>query len=411
MHNSQLETLSPPESLKGKYNMSLKIPIQLLVLGGIAVWFSGCVAPKVIVWDPDSNDSIRHFQQPVLPENDQNFALTELDRGELFHNYGDRQHSDTRLRNALRVMDQITSDSNTTAATLLSEDYRTYRGQPYERATAYFYRGLCHYELGHYEQALAAFKSALAKDQETLNDDQKTRMDYLAGYFMQAQCLSALGEHQEAEAVLASARVIFPQHPLLAVDRPKGNLIVVAGVGQGPWKMQGAFWTVKFMAGQVPEGEYSLSANTKSAGTLYEATDLLVQADSNKAGGATGAAIGRGIAKESVNLVFSALIGRDAGIHEKRDLRAWSGMPRKLYIGSFDLPPGLHTLTFTISDNDNKASDAHRYQQTWHDVPVKAGEIPQLLFVRLMPNGQNFHDLVSVALEEALAAKKQQETK
>ncbi len=400
--------------------MFFRCTIRLLVLCAITLGVVGCTTPKApIVWNPDSNESIRHFQQPVVPENHKDYALIELGRGNLFFKHGDQQHSDSRFRNALNVMDQIESDSREAAGTVLAEQHRTYRGQPYERATAYFYRGLSHYQLGHYEQALAAFRATLAEDEETNNEDPLKRKDYLAAYYMQAQCLKALGEYQEAEVVLASARELFPQHPLFASNRPEGTLIVVAGVGYGPWMMQGALWNVEFKAGAVPEGEIGLSsAQTGTAGRLYETTDLLVQADSNEAGSATDAAIARGVTKAVLNAFASALTGRDAGIREHRDLRCWKGMPRKLYIGSFDFPAGLHTLTFAFGDSEKLESDAPklesdapRYQQTWHDVPVNNGTTPALLYVQLLPNAQNFNDLVPVPLEDALAAKKEKEAK
>ncbi len=368
---------------------------------------AGCMQQKVIVWDPDSSEAITHFQKPVVKETDNNYALCELYRAELFYKNGDRQHSDTRLKNALNVMDQIESDKNEAGAVALNEYLRTYRGQPYERATAYFYRGLCQFQLGRYESALAAFRASLAEDEETNNDDPIKRKDFVMSYLMAALCLKALDENNEAEAMLASARELSPEHPLLKPEIFQNNTIVVAGVGVGPWMRQGAFWTVQFEAGKVPDGNFRVLENDKVVAPLHEVTDLLIQAESHKAGGATGAAVARGVAKEAVNMVFSVLLGgQDAGIHENRDLRCWTGIPRKFYIGSFNLKPGLHNLTFDIvTTKEKEQAQAGRYQQTWFDIPIADGDHPNLVYVRLLTNGQNFYDLVPVPLQDALAAK------
>ena len=384
----------------------IKTPNIIIALGSAIMIMSGCVSPpKTIVWDPDSNESIKHFQQPVVAETEKDYALIELWRAQLFFENGDRQHSDERLRNALGVMEQIESDSREASAVVVAEQLRTYRGQPYERATAYFYRGLCHFQLGHYEQALAAFRATLAEDEETNNKEPSKRKDYVAAYYMAAECHKLLGEIPESNAMLASARELFPENPLLKPESLQGNLIIVAGVGVGPWMKEGAFWTVEFNAGVVPEGKYCVLEQDTTCGQLYEATDLLVQADSHKPGSATGAAIGRAVGKEVANAFLSALAGRDAGLHEHRDLRCWSGMPRKLYIGSFNLPQGLHTLTFDIVATEKQQAGADRYHQTWYDIPVQDNEHPQLFYVRLSSNRQNAHNLVPVPLQDVLAQK------
>ncbi|NQT19325.1 MAG: tetratricopeptide repeat protein [Planctomycetes bacterium] len=385
--------------------MPFRLSAYLLCLFSFLL-LSSCAIQQPIYWDPDSNTSITHFQKPVCAENDKNYGFWELARGDLFFAWGDRQHSDSRLRNGLQVMNQIESDSREDEAVILNECLRTYRGFPYERAAAFFYRGICQFQLGHYSNALAAFRAALAEDLETHNDDPAVREDFIAAYYMAALCHKCLGEPEEAEANLRSARARFPDHPLLQEGALEGNLVVLGSVGIGPWKEQGAFWTIKVRAGVVPTGRLEMHCNEKLAGELHEVTDFLVQADSHKAGKATGAAVARAVGKEVVNAFLSALAGRDAGLHEKRDLRCWQGMPRKFYIGTFSMPPGLHTLTFDFAADGAYEPAPSRYKQTWYDIPVGSpGNPPRLLYVRLLSDYQNLQGFTRVSLEDSLAAK------
>lgn len=382
--------------------ISILVPLILL---------NGCVPrSRVIQLDPDINETIVHFHKPVVPHEHNNYALTELYRGQMFRRLGDRLHSDTRFANALEVMDQIRADNREAIAVSVNEWRRTFRGEPYERATAYLYRGICQFNRGNYEAALAAFRNSLARDEETRTDKKEHKEDFSISHFLAALCYERLGEPENAEAVLKVANLHASENPYITKSYLQKNFIAVVEVGYGPYLVEGAFWTKKYKCVSCPEDRVELLFDTEPFGDAAEATDLLQQAESQTWGAADSAAIARGTGKFILNVFVSALIGRDAGIKEKRDLRCWNGLyvnglPRKFYIFTADVPVGLHTIGLRFYDSEG--NHLERYEQVWYEVPVYA-EKGKIFCAKSIPNLHNVNGLELQPLQEVLEVKRKQ---
>ena len=382
--------------------ISILVPLILL---------SGCVpTSRVIQLDPDINETIVHFHKPVVPHEHNNYALTELYRGQMFRRLGDCLDSDTRFANALGVMDQIRADNREATAVAIDERRKTFRGEPYERATAYLYRGICQFNRGNYEAALSAFRNSLARDEETRTDQQKHKEDFTISHFLAALCYERLGEPENAEAVLKVANLHASENPYITRSHLQKNFIAVIELGRGPYVAEGAFWSKEYKCGPCPEDRVELLFDTKPFGEAAEAIDLLQQAESQTWGDADSAAVARGAGKFVLNVFVSAVIGRDAGIKEERDLRCWhglqvNGLPRKFYIFAADVPPGLHTIGLKFYDS--KGNPLERYEQVWYEVPVYA-EKGKIFCASSIPNLHNVNGLDLQPLQEVLEAKRKQ---
>jgi tetratricopeptide (TPR) repeat protein len=113
------------------------------------------------------------------------------------------------------------------------EAIKDFKGEPYERAMAYYYRGLLYLRSGDYENARAAFLSAdyqdSVSDKEAYQSD-FSAMPYLAGW--SAQCLGQAGA---AADFYGSART---HESALPVPQPGDNMLLIADLGQGPVKIR-----------------------------------------------------------------------------------------------------------------------------------------------------------------------------
>jgi tetratricopeptide (TPR) repeat protein len=355
----------------------------------------GCAtrSQKALEWDRDSAKSISAFQQEVVPLKDLNYPLHELGRGLLFFENGDFYHSDSRFANALKVMDRVRENKGQeTGAVVWDERAKVFKGEPYERATAHFYRGLCHFNTGDYAGALAAFRSSLASDAETRNKEARLLEDFTISQFMAALCYSRLGEPENAEAALRLARANCSKNPFLTSACLKHNFIAIIGTGLGPYKVGARKWAVLPALDQRIE----LLIDGTAERAPVEATDLLVQAKSQTWGAADSARIARQAGKLVLSAVLSGVAGTNVNIEDYADTRCWFGLPQKYYVFTAAVPPGNHTILMKAYDKKGKEIDPCR--QIWFDVPVPAEQAPVLL-LRIRLNAQNCLGLQALKIE------------
>ena len=352
---------------------------------------AGCVTTPVETLNIDSNASIVRYRKPVVSPEHQSFALFELEKGLLFFELGDYVHSDTRFAKASRVMDQIAGDEGRdVAAAVVSEDVKTFRGEPYERASLYLYRGLCKYNQGSYQDALAAFRHSLASDEETRTEEQEHREDFAISYLLAALCYARLGETDNARAMLENAKRHCPSNPYLDLEYLSKNFIALVAVGYGPTAIEGAFWKKKYYRRECPEQKLELHVDGEPIGDAEEVTDLFVQASAQTWGAADSAALGRGLGKAIFSGVIQGLTGVDPGIEEHRDLRCWRQLPLKYYVIAADLPIGNHAISLKCYDEEGEPLP--RSDQIWFDVPIQPDE-HDVFYFRIKENAQNIHGM------------------
>jgi len=364
--------------------------VSLLI--GASSLIAGCapVIPEPL--DIDRNESIVKYHKPVVPPGHKDYALHELQRGLLFLELGDYLDADMRFANACKVMSQVAGDEDReTAAVVWAESSKTYRGEPYERATAYFYRGLCHYRMKDYSGALAAFRRSLACDAETRTKEQKHLEDFTISHFMAAMCYWQLGEQDNAAASLGMVRARGPASPDLSVKQLDKNFVAVIAIGQGPYlrpsKIDASIKRID--CGPCHEKRVEVFVDGKKYGDAVEVMDLFVQAKSQDWGEMDSVRIGKRVLQEVVSHI--PFVGMAANlIRSEADFRCWWGLPRKYYVFAADAPPGVHTVALKFSGDTEE--HLPRYGQVWFDIPVRQGS-GGLYYFRSTRNRQNHHDL------------------
>lgn len=113
------------------------------------------------------------------------------------------------------------------------EARKEFKGEPYERAMAYYYRGLLYLRSEDYDNARASFKSALFQDSINLDGDRGqdfVSMNYLAGWASHCAGDNSDAQEQFGYAVKGKAALTAPV--------AGSNTLYVAEIGKGPEKVK-----------------------------------------------------------------------------------------------------------------------------------------------------------------------------
>ena len=243
-----------------------------------------------------------------------------------------------------------------------AEGVKDFKGESYERAMAYYYRGLLFVAEGDYDNARAAFRSA--EYQDTISNDEQYSGDFglmslLAGW--SAQCN---GDKASAQDLYKQA--INQQNNLVAPDL-KANTLILVESGTAPSKttsgqynealqlIGGVDNAVGGTANGVPLaliGDISWQATTLGG----RAVDQILDGKASfKAGADTTAAVAGSAAQVAMNLALSnpygsnvndmlgaggamAVIGIGAKLFgkatkPKADIRSWDNLPSNVFGG------------------------------------------------------------------------------
>ncbi len=313
------------------------------------------------------------------------------------------------------------------ALSLLGQEKdKAFKGEPHEQAMADFYLGLLRYRVGDFEGALAAFRSAINKDrgayflpvdsEEARSEGDNTRRwlyadDYAILRFFAAKCYSLLGEPENARRNLELAKEIAPQIAELFDEamEPSNNVLMVIESGRAPEKRksgpQGAVLSyVQTSAPKIQRLEVDgVGLSFSLMDDLYDQATTLggrqvddlnrekaARRDAIQAAGFAVAATGHVLASvgssrrnrnvrtagyAAMGAGILAMIFASAAVDPSADTRAWSLLPRHIYLGVGRVGP---TTTGTL------AVKAGGQSQSWTNVTVQPEN--NLYWIRLLPN-------------------------
>ena len=253
------------------------------------------------------------------------------------------------------------------------EAKKTFIGEPYERAMAYYYRGILYWMDGEPDNARACFRSAMVEDSDTVNKTYAA--DYTLLEYLDALATTKLGDDGSEALQRAHERAkLAALPPLNASD----NVLVFVDLADGPTKYAVGQYSenLMFQIGRSPVHSARIKVGTNQLAAV-PFDDLFFQATTrggrvmdhilaNKAGfkrtaDAVGnAAIVGGAVMASQRETQAAGFGALAfGLISKitaaattpqADIRSWDNLPLFLSFASMQLPAGQHTLTIEFLD-------------------------------------------------------------
>lgn len=243
------------------------------------------------------------------------------------------------------------------------EGAKDFKGEPYERAMAFYYRGLVYLIEGDYENARASFRTGLM--QSSFAEEEQYRSGFATLMFLEGWCSQLLGEAQAADAYAEASKYRKDWKPPAAGH----NTLVIAELAGSPRKVGdgvGHHEIVYRKARRTPEVAAEVALGTASALPLYRMEDLFWQAThrgeraidriiagkvtfQNTAGN-VGDTMGK-IASEG-SLLSAALGGRGGGalggvaalgavasllavnVQPRADVRYWANLPETLHVAT-----------------------------------------------------------------------------
>lgn len=158
-----------------------------------------------------------------------------------------------------------------------AEDRKVFRGEPYERAMAFYYRGLLYLLDGDYENARASFRTGSLQD--TLAEKEEFRQDFALLEFLEGWSSQCNGDQDLAEEAYALAK---SHNDGFVVPGNKDNLLLLADVGYAPVKYaEGQHKELLKVKGNSRKGMKSVKARVSGkAESLPYVESILWQAKS-----------------------------------------------------------------------------------------------------------------------------------
>jgi hypothetical protein len=249
-----------------------------------------------------------------------------------------------------------------------NEAKKNFRGEPYERAMAYYYRGILYWNDGEADNARACFRNAQFQDSDAENKEYSgdyVLLDYLDG--LATAKLNGDGADAYVRAKKLAKGPVPPPY-----DR-SANVLFFVELGRGPTKYSTGEHgeELRFREGrslasavQIRIGQQVIRANayddltyqaTTRGGRIMDhilANKAVFKSATDTAGnvGIIGGAIlatDRHTQGVGLGLLAAGVIGKivSAATTPAADIRCWDNLPQLLGFAAAALPPGQHAIT------------------------------------------------------------------
>ena len=327
------------------------------------------------------------------------YTLLRMEAGLAALREGDLPAARTYFDGVLDSIESIYADSEGAAkarSLWYAEGSKDFKGEPYERAMAYYYRGLIYMVDGDYGNARAVVRTALA--QSGFADETNYESTFASLYFLLGWTNEIMGDAEPARQAYAEVRRLHPEWNVQ--PGAAGNPLVIAELGGAPRKVGdgvGLHEIVYRPAKRMPEKSAQLLVNGNPV-PMIAMDDLFYQSSHRglrqidriidgkvafKEGFAGAGQVLGEVSKVAtvVNLEVSGTAGRTIGavagvgaiatiislnVNPAADVRYWNNLPESLHVAV--LKPGETLGALTLRDERGAAVDvAGVARQEWTD--------------------------------------------
>ncbi len=196
-----------------------------------------CVVPPsayaqgVDAFDPRLQPTVKQ----LLEEGDRNFVLNHMRLGVQAMELGQFEVAERSFDQVIANVTSIYADSEQAAkarSLWYEEGSKEFRGEPYERSMAFYYRGLLDLIGGDYENARASFRSGVIQD--AFAEEEQNQADFASLIFLDGWSSHLAGDQGMAGEAFTEAQGFRPDLPLPAAG---DNVLIVAESGPSPRKL------------------------------------------------------------------------------------------------------------------------------------------------------------------------------
>ena len=356
--------------------------------------FAGCAGiPKASIEGRDAfyrNDysaSLNKFRQ-FDEQYDKNYVLHQLNIGSAALTAGDYYDAQRALLAAGDVMSSTDSDKTRGVLSLISaESIKVFKGEPFEKAMAFFYIGIFFYNQADYENAGAAFRKALLMDKQAAEG---YREDLHLVYYLLAKTYWQLGQKDNARLALNKANdrlpdSSYPRNPYYTQENlERANATFIVELGAAPVKFRhgpGASLD-DFRRANYPEHQVLIGTGDRQWSAV-KALDLLYEAKHRGSSGKDAVQATKGVTREAAVATAIIASGRKnktanavalgAGVfallnQSQADIRQWDLLPGELHVFSGRLPAGVTTVSLQFRGMGGQLLPL--YDQVWYYLPI-----------------------------------------
>lgn len=212
----------------------------------VAAILSGCVttqeheielavAPNVVEETTAGKpEPLRRLLVTGLKQGKRNRTLNDVRTGVAALEIGDLETARQSFDQALNSIESVYAnnpDAEKARSLWTKENIKEFKGEPYERAMAYYYRGLLYLAEGDYENARAAFKGGQLQD--AFAEDGQNRSDFASLSLLESWASQCNGDKGLAED---AAKEVLSLKKDIALPAENHRLLVVFETGRGPIK-------------------------------------------------------------------------------------------------------------------------------------------------------------------------------
>lgn len=361
----------------------------------------------------------------LMEEGERNEVLNLMRLGLDAMQLGYLDDAERAFDGALTGIEQVYADSEqaTAARSLWSEEGRkNFKGEPYERVMAYYYRGLLYIWKGDYQNARASFRGGMLQD--AFAEEEQHRCDFALMLYLDGWCSRQINDPLKSEEAFSELRQ-FRQD--LQAPEEDHNVLLVIDTGESPRKLSDGVghYQLKFFRGrQFEEKKVRYKVDDQAGALAYPIEDVYLQAATRggrqfdhilqgkanfKKNTAVAGAVLSDVATNTmiVSTAFdsgaSALQGVGAGIglisvatqiasanaRAEADTRYWDNLPDAVHVASLKLCPGKHRIQVDFLDeNGNELEGMSKVLDV--DVPDHGSKLVWVRSrVQLIPSNVN----------------------
>ncbi len=234
--------------------------------------------PAAVLSQDEFDPRLQPVVQQLLQEGDRNFVLNHLRLGVQALEIGQREVAARSFDQAIGIISSVYADSESAArarSLWIEEGSKDFRGEPYERAMAFYYRGLLDLMDGEYDTARSSFRSGLLQD--AFAEEEQHRADFAMLLYLDGWSSYLLGDQSLADEAFAEARTLRPDLPL---PTDGDNVLVIAESGPSPRKLADGIGHAKLVYRRGKRFTEQRAALVTPDGneTLYPVEDIFWQA-------------------------------------------------------------------------------------------------------------------------------------
>ncbi len=334
-----------------------------------AVW----TAAEARVAQENPPAELRLFYLDLYAEGRENEALHQMRLGLAALRTGHKEIAKRALDAAIRDVESLTAGAaaaQRATGRFVREQTKWFKGESYERAALFLYRGLLYLADEDFGNAAACFKRAQLQD-VTGDDAPGFAGDWFSAEWALAFAALKQGFPQDAEAAVNRAAQFSTRQDEVPWPRAQDNVLVVVEVGRGPQKYRAGRYgeQLRFQevrpavrTVEVRHGERVLATSAAAENLYVQATtrgtrqvDHILQGKAAFKEGAGTAAVALGVGA----VVAAHHRGREADIATgvlgglavisaivseaatpEADVRGWDALPHSIYLVGVELPAG-----------------------------------------------------------------------